>query len=310
MNEFSDLEKSLLKQVADLESIPSGAFNLRENGKAKARVSSRNIVIEPKTDKSGIDIKVAAGTKNESVHIPVIMTESGLTDLVYNDFYIGENADVVIIAGCGIDNCGNAESRHNGIHTFHLSKGSKVRYVEKHLGTGVGSGGRVLDPVTEIFMDEKSVFEMESVQLGGVTRSKRNTKARLLSGAKLVINERILTAETQTATTEFEVDLVGEDSTVDVVSRSVARDNSVQEFVSEIRGKTKCFGHVECDGIMMDGAVIRSAPKIDAESADAALMHEASIGKIAGEQLTKLRSLGLTTQEAESIIIKGFLGGV
>lgn len=307
MKEFSDIEKNLLRQVADLESIPQGAFNLRENGKAEARVSSANITIEPKADKSGINIIVAAGTKNESVHIPVIMTESGLTDLVYNDFYIGEGADVVIVAGCGIDNCGGKESRHNGIHTFHLKKGCKVKYVEKHLGTGVGTGGRVLDPVTDIVMDEKSVFEMETVQLGGVTRSVRKTKARLEKGAKLVINERILTAEKQTATTEFEVDLVGEDSSVDVVSRSVARDNSVQEFISEIRGKTRCFGHVECDGIMMDGAIIRSAPKIDAENADAALMHEASIGKIAGEQLIKLRSLGLTQQEAETMIIKGFL---
>ncbi len=307
MTELNDLEKQLLAAVADLESVPQGAFNLRENGKAVARTSSANIEIRPKTDKSGIDIMIAPGTKNESVHIPVIMTESGLTDLVYNDFYIGEGADVVIVAGCGIDNCGSLKSQHDGIHTFKLARGSHVKYVEKHIGTGVGSGGRVLNPVTDIEMDEDSVFEMETVQLGGVTSSVRTTKAVLQAGAKLTVSERILTADKQIAKTLFDVTLEGEDSSVDVVSRSVARDGSEQEFVSEVRGRTRCFGHVECDGIMMDKAIIRSAPKISAENVDASLMHEATIGKIAGEQLVKLETLGLTREEAESMIIKGFL---
>ncbi len=305
--ELNDLEKKLLAAVADLESIPVGAASLRENGKSRVRQSSRNIEIAAKTDKSGIDVRVAPGTSNESVHIPVIMTESGLSDLVYNDFYIGEGADVVIIAGCGIDNCGGADSRHDGVHTFHLARGCRVRYVEKHIGTGVGSGGRILNPVTDIEMDENSVFEMETVQLGGVSDSKRTTRAALKAGAKLTVSERILTSDSQTALTDFDVTLIGDDSSVDVVSRSVARGESMQEFVSVIRGKAKCFGHVECDGIMMDKAVIKSSPKISAENIDAALMHEATIGKIAGEQLIKLQSLGLSEAEAEAMIIKGFL---
>lgn len=308
MNEFNGLEKSILSQIADLESVPQGAFSLRENGKPRMRTSSQNIAITPKADKPGIDITVAAGTKNESVHIPVIMTETGLKDLVYNDFYIGEGADVLIVAGCGIDNCGGKDSEHDGVHTFHLGKNSKVRYVEKHLGTGVGTGGRTLNPVTDIAMDEGAVFEMETVQLGGVTSSVRKTKATLAKKARLTVSERILTAESQTAETNFEVELAGDDSSVDVVSRSVARDRSVQSFVSTVLGKAKCFGHVECDGIMMDKAIIRSSPQVSAENVDAMLTHEAAIGKIAGEQLVKLRSLGLTVDEAEKLIIKGFLG--
>ncbi len=308
MKQLSEIEKKLLREVADLESIPQGAFNLRENGMGVDRTSTANITITPKTDKSGIDITIAPHTVNESVHIPVIVTKTGFSDLVYNDFYIGEGADVTIVAGCGIDNCGGEESRHDGIHRFHLEKGCRVKYVEKHLGTGVGSGGRVLNPVTDIEMDENSFFEMETVQLGGVTSSVRTTKARLNGGAKLKINERILTAERQTAATYFEVELIGEDSSVSVVSRSVAQGESSQEFVSEVIGKTKCFGRVECDGIMMDKAIIRSSPKISAESIDASLMHEATIGKIAGEQLVKLQTLGLSEAEAEQMIIKGFLG--
>lgn len=307
MDALNELEKNLLAAVADLESIPSGAFSLRENGESRVRSSSANIKIDAKKDKAGIDIHIAPNTAGESVHIPVIMTKSGLNDLVYNDFYIGEGADVVIVAGCGIDNCGGADSQHDGVHTFHLGAGCRVKYVEKHIGTGVGSGGRILNPVTEIEMERNSVFEMETVQLGGVTSSVRTTKAKLDAGAKLVISERILTSDAQTAKTLFVVDLDGEDSSVDVVSRSVARDDSVQEFVSEIRGKTKCFGHVECDGIMMDKAIIRSSPTISAEDVDASLMHEATIGKIAGEQLVKLQSLGLTEKQAEAMIIKGFL---
>lgn len=307
MEKFNAIEKQLLSAVADLESIPKGAVSVRENGKSVMRSSSQGITISAKTDKPGIDVHIASSVKNESVHIPVIMTQSGLKDLVYNDFYIEPGADVVIIAGCGIDNCGGADSRHDGVHTFHLAEGCKVKYVEKHLGTGVGTGGRILDPVTDIVMEKDSMFEMETVQLGGVTSSVRSTRARLKDGAKLLISERILTADKQTATTEFDVLLEGDGCSVDVVSRSVAQGESVQEFVSGITGKCRCFGHVECDGIMMDKAVIRSTPKISAEHIDASLMHEATIGKIAGEQLIKLETLGLSEAQAEAMIIKGFL---
>lgn len=305
--QLTDIQKQVLKEVADLETVPQGAVNIRVNGKAALRQSTDEIRIEPKTDKPGIDIIVAPHVKNKSVHIPVIMSESGLTDLVYNDFYIGEGADVLIIAGCGIDNCGGAESRHDGIHTFHLAKDSKVRYVEKHIGSGNGSGGRALNPVTDIRMEKNSAFQMETVQLGGVTDSVRSTTAQLDVGAKLTVTERILTDGAQKAITDFKISLNGDGSSVDVVSRSIARDNSLQEFRSHIIGKAECFGHVECDGIMIGNSIIRSTPTISAENINAELMHEATIGKIAGEQLIKLQTLGLDRGQAEAMIINGFL---
>lgn len=305
--EFSALEHQLLAQVADLESDPSGAYNFRINGQPYAHMSTANVKITPKKGKSGIDVRVKPNTKGESVHIPVLITDSGRQELVYNDFYIGKGADVTIVAGCGIDNCGGEDSQHDGVHTFHLSQGSHVKYVEKHLGTGAGTGGRILNPVTKIEQDADSAFDLETVQLGGVTRAVRTTTAKLAAGAKLHITERILTSDRQTARTQFDVVLAGKDSAVEVVSRAVARKRSTQEFISNVRGTTQCYGRVECDGIMLDKAVIRSTPQISAENVDATLTHEATIGKIAGEQLIKLQTLGLTAEDAENMIIQGFL---
>ena len=305
--EFNELERKMLQAVADLEATPTGAYNFRVDGQSRGRASSAQIQIKSKTDQPGIDVHIAPGTKDESVHIPVLLTQSGEHDLVYNDFYIGKDADVTIVAGCGIDNCGGESTQHDGIHTFHLAPGSHVRYLEKHLGTGTGTGGRVLNPVTKIEQEADSVFEMQTVQLGGVTSAVRQTTATLAAGAKLHINERILTAAEQTARTQFEVTLAGPDSAVEVASRAVARDHSVQEFVSRVCGTTRCTGHVSCDGIMLDHAIIRSTPQISAENVDASLMHEATIGKIAGEQLVKLQTLGLTATQAETMIIQGFL---
>ena len=302
-------EQALLEKLTDLHKTPSGAFNLRKNGQAEARNSTKEIEIVPKKDKSGIDIIVKPNVVNKSVHIPVIITVGGLEDLVHNDFYIGENSDVVIVAGCGIHNATCKTSVHNGIHSFHLEKNSKVKYVERHIGEGEGEGGKILNPVTKIYLEKGSHMTMETTQLGGVTSTIRTTEARIKEGATLNVQENILTEESQTAKTVFKVELVGKCSGVEVVSHSVAKGNSYQEFKSNVIGKDECFGRVECDGILLDNARIVSTPKIDAKNANAFLNHEATIGKIAGEELTKLMTLGLSQNEAEDIIIQGFLLG-
>ena len=303
---MNNIERDLLLAVADLHQVPSGAYNIRQNGKAIDRHTTKDIDIVTKEDRAGIDIFVKSGTINQSLHIPVIITESGIKDMVYNDFYIGDNCDILIVAGCGIHNPSSEASEHNGIHSFHIGKNSKVRYVEKHIGSGV-TGDKILNPVTIINMEEQSQLTMETVQLGGVTYSDRDTKALLKDKAKLIIQEKIMTSQDQQAKTKFDVCLEGVDSSVDVISRSVARDNSYQSFYSKVTGNNRCFGHVECDAILMDNSHIVSTPEIDAKCVDATLVHEAAIGKIAGDQLIKLKTLGLTDKEAEDMIINGFL---
>ena len=303
---MNKIDKDLLLQIADIHKVPAGSYNIRKNGESISCSSTDEIEIMPKKDKNGIDIIIKPNVINKSVHIPVIITMGNFTDLVYNDFYIGENSDVTIVAGCGIHNPTNNASQHNGIHSFHLEKNCRVKYVEKHLGIG-NKGDKILNPVTKIVMQENSYFEMETVQLGGVSYSKRNTTAKLKDNAKLIIKERILTSNKETAITNFKVELVGKNSSVNVLSRSVAKDNSKQTFNSNVIGSNECFGHVECDGILIDNAVITSTPKIQAKNKDASLVHEAAIGKLSGEQILKLLSLGLTKEEAENLIIKGFL---
>ena len=303
---MNKIDRDLLLQIADMHSIPEGSYNIRKNGESIERNCNSDIEIVSKKDKSGIDIIIKKDVKNKSVHIPVIITKENLFDLTYNDFYVGDNADVVIVAGCGIHNPGKETSRHDGIHSFHIGKNAKVKYIEKHLGIG-NYGDKILNPTTKIIMKENSYFEMETIQLGGVSYSSRKTIAKLYNNAKLIIKERVLTAENQTAKTSFRVELIGENSSVDVISRSVAKGNSHQEFNSNIIGKNSCFGHVECDGIIVNDATISSTPKIEAKNVNASLVHEASIGKIAGEQVLKLLTLGLNKQEAEDLIIKGFL---
>ena len=307
LDRLDSIEKHILKEIADIEKTPIGAFNIRENGKAVAKNITANIDIVPKEDKPGIDIIIKPNTKNESVHIPVVLTQSGLKDLVYNDFYIGENSDVIIVAGCGIHNSSCETSEHDGIHSFHLGKNAKVKYIEKHYGEGSKEGKRILNPQTYIYQEEGSSFEMESIQIEGVTSTIRETTAKLAKDTNLIITERIMTHNDQTAKTVFNVELNGENSRVHVASRSIAKDNSYQEFISDVIGNTKCFGHVECDAIIMDNAKVTSVPKIVANNIDASLVHEAVIGKIAGEQVVKLMTLGLTEKEAEEQIINGFL---
>ena len=307
LDRLDSIEKHILKEIADIEKTPIGAFNIRENGKAIAKNVTANIDIVPKEDKPGIDIIIKPNTKNESVHIPVVLTQSGLKDLVYNDFYIGENSDVIIVAGCGIHNSSCETSEHDGIHSFYLGKNSKVKYIEKHYGEGSKEGKRILNPQTFIYQEEGSSFEMESIQIEGVTSTIRETTAKLAKDTNLIITERIMTHNDQTAKTVFNVELNGENSRVHVASRSIAKDDSYQEFISNVIGNTKCFGHVECDAIIMDNAKVTSVPKIVANNIDASLVHEAVIGKIAGEQVVKLMTLGLTEKEAEEQIINGFL---
>lgn len=304
---MDEIQKTLLEEVADLHTIPAGAYNIRANGEMAGRNTTANIDIVSKTDQSGIDIKIKPGTKNESVHIPVVLSQSGLKEMVYNDFYIGEDADVTIIAGCGIHNGGDAASQHDGIHRFFVGKNAKVRYVEKHYGSGDGTGKRIMNPATEVTMDEGSYVEMEMVQIRGVDSTKRTTTANLEAGAKLIIKERLLTHGTQDAESRIEVSLNGEDSSANVMSRSVAKEESHQTFISIINGNNRCAGHTECDAIIMDHAKIQAVPELTANDPDAALIHEAAIGKIAGEQLIKLMTLGLTEAEAEAQIVNGFL---
>lgn len=301
------IEKTLLEQIADLHDVPQGAYNIRANGQLSSRATTENVDIVTKTDKPGIDIIIKAGTKNESVHIPVIISQTGLQDLVYNDFYVGEDADVTIVAGCGIHNAGDDESRHDGIHSFHLAKGARLRYIEKHYGDGDGNGENVMNPTTVVELGEGAYMEMETTQIKGISSTVRVTKGKLGDGATLIVKEKIMTHGKQYAETDFTVDMDGEDCSANVISRSVAKGASKQVFRSRINGNNRCSGHTECDAIIMDDACVSAIPEVTANHLEAALIHEAAIGKIAGEQLVKLMTLGLTEEEAEEQIVSGFL---
>ena len=304
---MNDLDKRILAEVADLHAIPVGAYNIRKDGQSAGRNSTANIQIVSKKGKPGIDITVAPGTKNESVHIPVIITQTGMTEMVYNDFFIGDNSDVLIVAGCGIHNDGCDNSQHDGIHTFHVGRNARVRYVEKHYGEGAGTGGRILNPQTFVDLKEGSFIELEMVQIRGVDSTKRYTKITAEKGAETLITERLLTHGNQNAVSEMEVLLDGSGSKARIISRSVAQDNSSQVFYPRMTGNSKCFGHVQCDAIIMGNAKVRSIPEISANCIDAQLIHEAAIGRIAGDQILKLLTLGLTEEEAEERILNGFL---
>ena len=307
MLKLDSIQKRLIEEIADLHSVPTGAYNFRANSQLAGRNTTANIDIVSKPDGSGIDIRIKPGTRNESVHIPVVLSESGIKETVYNDFYVGADSDVVIVAGCGIDNCGSQDSEHDGIHRFFLEKGAKVRYVEKHYGSGDGRGRRILNPVTEVYMEEGSSMEMEMEQIKGVDSTERATVAELKGDARLVVKERLMTHGSQHAVSDYRVSLNGAGATADVVSRSVARDDSSQTFNARITGNAPCSGHTECDSIIMDNGHILAVPSLEANDIDAMLVHEAAIGKIAGDQLIKLMTLGLTPQEAEEQIISGFL---
>ncbi len=307
MLKLDEIQKRLLSEVAGLHEVPEGAYNIRSDSESAGRASTANIDIIPREDGKGLTVKVKSGTKNESVHIPVVMTKSGLKEVVYNDFYIGEDADIIIVAGCGIDNCGPKDSEHDGIHRFYLEKGAKVKYVEKHYGSGSGTGKRILNPGTEVYLKENSSMEMEMVQIKGVDDTNRTTTAELDKGAKLVVRERLMTHGDQKATSNYVVSLNGEGASADLVSRSVAKNTSYQKFDAKLVGNAACSGHTECDSIIMDEGKILAVPALEANDVDAALVHEAAIGKIAGDQIIKLMTLGLTEQEAEEQIINGFL---
>ena len=304
---MNKITETLMRIVSEYDGDLKGAYNIREDGGCAARQSTENIKIEAKEDKPGIDIRIAPGTKNEVVSIPACVTRGGIDDLVYNDFYVGEDADVTIIAGCGVHTDDHEGARHNGIHRFFLGKNSHVLYTEKHVGTGEGTGEKSIDPVTELYLEEGASLEMDTVQIRGVDHSVRKTSGKLAAGAKLIVRERIMTDGEEFAQTDFDVTLDGDDSGADLVSRSVAKGRSKQIFNSVLRGNARCTGHSECDAILADDAYVSAAPSLDASHVDAELIHEAAIGKIAGEQILKLRTLGLTEEEAEEKIISGFL---
>ena len=305
--DLNSIQKYLLKEIADMDGTPDGAYNIRSDSCAIDRRSTENVEIVSKQLGSGLDIKIKPNTTGETVYIPVVISKSGLKEEVLNDFFVGENADVTIVAGCGIDNCGNDDSEHDGIHRFFVGKNAKIRYVEKHYGSGDGAGKRILNPVTEVYMEEDSYVEMEMVQIKGVDDTTRTTVADLKEGAKLIVRERLMTHGDQQAVSAYTVNLNGENSAADIVSRGVARDNSFQKLDLKIVGNAACKGHTECDSIIMDNGKILAVPALEANDVDASLVHEAAIGKIAGDQLTKLMTLGLTAQEAEEQIINGFL---
>ena len=307
MPELDPIQKRMIEELTDLHEVPAGAYNFRANSKLAGRNTTANIDIISKEDGSGIDIKIKPGTKNESVHIPVVISASGIKETVYNDFYIGEDSDVVIVAGCGIDNCGRQDSQHDGVHRFFVGKNAHIKYIEKHYGSGDGEGKRILNPVTEVHMEEGASMEMEMVQIKGVDSTVRTTNAVLAADAKLLVQERLMTHGTQRADSIYRVELNGAGSSADVVSRAVARDSSYQKFDACVIGNAACHGHTECDSIIMDNGKVLAVPALEAHDVDAELFHEAAIGKIAGEQLDKLMTLGLTAQEAEQQIINGFL---
>ena len=305
---ITEIDQALLEKIADLTGKPVGAFNIRKDSGCEARQSTEHIEITPKTDgKEGIDIRVKDGTRGETCHIPVIISKTGVTEMVYNDFYIGENCDVDIIAGCGIHNSGCNESRHDGVHTFHIGKNSRVHYAEKHYGEGDGEGKNIMNPQTIVYLDEGASIQMDTVQIRGIDSTRRYTKLVCGKDAEAVITERLLTHGHQHAESDMVIELNGEDSRGRVISRSVAQDESKQVFRPVVIGNDRCFGHVQCDSIIMGSAKIESVPAITANSTEAQLIHEAAIGKIAGDQLLKLQTLGLTEEEAEDRILKGFL---
>ena len=304
---IDEIGKSLLKEVADLDALPVGAYNVRVNGESSERNTTANIDIVSKTDKSGIDIIIKPGTKNESVHIPVILSQSGMKEMVYNDFYVGEDCDVTIVAGCGIHTCGGGDSEHDGLHRFFVGKNAKVRYVEKHYCEGDGRGKRVMNSTTEVHLEEGASMILEATQISGIDDTLRKTIATLAENATLEVQEKVLTTGEQNAVSEFVADLNGDGSSCNIVSRTVARDKSIQHFSSTLNGNAACSGHTECDSIIMDSAKVSASPQLTAADVDASLIHEAAIGKIAGEQLLKLMTLGLTEQEAEERIVSGFL---
>jgi len=304
---LSAIDKLLLEQIAGLHDVPQGAYNIRKNGEAAGRATSVNIDIASKTDKPGINVTVKPGTKNESVHIPVIVTSSGLNDLVYNTFEIGEGADVMIVAGCGIHNSGKDKSQHDGIHEFYVRRGARIRYVEKHYGEGNGTGGKILNPKTILYVEDDATVELELVQIRGVDSTKRDTEVTLADRAKLVVTERLLTDGNEEAFSNISIDMKGAGASAQVISRSDARGSSKQDFAFDLIGRNACRGHIQCDAIIMDNAVVISTPRISARHQDAQLIHEAAIGRLESQQLLKLQSLGLTVQQAEDTILKGFL---
>lgn len=305
---MDSVEKILLDMVDYDESNRRGAINIRKDGKKVERKNTEFVTIESKTGEfDGLDVYVKADAKDAEVHMPVILTVPGLIDRVYNDIYVGDGAEVTIIAGCGLHNDGCSNAKHEGTHRLHIGKNAKVRYIEKHFGFGEGTGERIINPRMTIELGENSKLEIDSSQIKGIDSTVRQTLADLSAGSKLIVSEKIMTHGKQHAETDFRVNLDGEDSISRITSRSFVTEESSQRFISHMIGNNKCRGRVECDAMLKDNGKVTSIPEITANHLDAYLVHEATVGRIAGDQLKKLMSLGLTEKEAEEEIIKGFL---
>lgn len=304
---LDNITQKVLDIIDDAGFKQEGAYNLRYNGTALCHGDTENIRIKRKEDKQGIDVYISAEAQGEQVHIPVVVAASGMMDEVYNDFYISAGADVTIIAGCGIHNSGCNDTRHDGIHTFHVGQGANVKYEEKHYGEGEGTGARILNPVTRIIMEDHSVFTLETTQIEGVDSTKRETDIVMGADTKLFVTEKLMTHGKQTAISNIDVTLNDTDSSAQIISRSVAKEESVQTFHPRAIGNAKCHAHIQCDSIIMEKAKVASIPEIDANHLDAAIIHEAAIGRINSDQLIKLRTMGLTEEEAEGVIVEAFL---
>lgn len=306
--EIDQVTQGVLKQIDDSGFKQEGAYNLRYNGYALCHGDSEHIKIKKREDgNSGINVYISGQTQGEEVHIPVVLSTSGMKDVVYNDFYVEEGARVTIVAGCGIHNAGCNESRHDGIHTFHVGRGAEVTYTEKHYGEGEGTGARVLNPVTKVILEENAIFTLDTAQIKGVDSTVRETEVEMGAGARLFVTERLMTHDKQTAVSNMDVCLNGEGSSAQIVSRSVAKGESVQTFHPRAIGNAGCHAHIQCDSIIMEKARVSSIPEINANHIDAAIIHEAAIGRINSDQIMKLRTLGLSQEEAESVIVEAFL---
>jgi len=301
------MNKKLLSKITDYEIDKDTAHNIRENGVSISRYETSNIKIKNKGDKQGIDIFIEKNTIDEFVHIPVLINITDYEETVYNDFYVGDNSDITIVAGCGIHNDCETKSVHNGIHTFHIGKNATVKYIEKHYADGNMENNKFINTDTVINQEINSSFTIETAQISGIDFSKRNTIADLNKNCSLVIKETLMSDDKEKIETNFEIKLNGIDSKADIASKSVVRGNSSQKFISIVEGNTKCFAHVSCDAIIMEKGVVRSTPQIIANSSEAEISHEAVIGKIAGDQIKKLMTLGASEKEAENKILEGFL---
>ena len=302
---FENTLKMFKEMFGDVDTS-NVAMNIREDAQTCQRRNSENVIITGLKDNTGLKIHVLSSAKGEEVFIPAIVTKSNITDEVRNDFYIDSGAEVIIQAGCALHTDGNGESTHNGNHHFYIGEGAKVTYNEKHFGEGTNAK-KTISPSNVIVLEKNAYLKMDTIQTDGVSYTNRTTKATVKAGARLEINERIQTQNDQQSISNIDIDAIGDGASIDIVSRSVAKDDSVQTLKTNITANSVCTGHSECDTILVGNGKATSIPALVANNPKASLVHEAAIGRISQQQIEKLQTLGLDEEEAEHYIIKGFL---